>query len=225
MYELLTGPLAWISFSIFFIGLSVRIILYIKGLDWKLDRVTYTKNVSYGAKEAARSLGYWLFPFGARGWRVKPLFTIMVFLFHISLLVTPVFLKAHNLLLQEKWGVGFWTISETTADMLTMFVVIIGILFILRRVGLPEVRLITNTRDIVALIITVAPFITGFIAHHQVSDYQFWLCAHIISGEIMLIAIPFTKLSHFVLFFLSRIQLGMDFGIKRGGMKGKGMAW
>jgi hypothetical protein len=28
-----------------------------------------------------------------------------------------------------------------------------------------------------------------------------------------------------LLFFLSRAQLGMDFGIKRGGMKGKGMAW
>jgi nitrate reductase gamma subunit len=49
--------------------------------------------------------------------------------------------------------------------------------------------------------------------------------AHIICGEIMLIAIPFTKLSHMVMFFLSRGQLGMDYGIKRGGMKGKGLAW
>ena len=44
-------------------------------------------------------------------------------------------------------------------------------------------------------------------------------------GEILLVAIPFTKLSHFLLFFLSRAQLGMDYGIKRGGMKNKGMAW
>jgi len=40
-----------------------------------------------------------------------------------------------------------------------------------------------------------------------------------------LIAIPFTKLSHIVLFFASRAQIGMDYGIKRGGMKGKSMAW
>jgi hypothetical protein len=32
-------------------------------------------------------------------------------------------------------------------------------------------------------------------------------------------------LSHVVLFFMSRGQLGMDYGIKRGGMKGKGLAW
>ncbi len=49
--------------------------------------------------------------------------------------------------------------------------------------------------------------------------------AHIIAGEIWLIAIPFTKLSHFLTFFLSRIQIGMDYGIKRGGMKSKGMPW
>ena len=45
------------------------------------------------------------------------------------------------------------------------------------------------------------------------------------SLSLLLVAIPLTKLSHFVLFFLSRAQLGLDFGIKRGGMKNRGMAW
>ncbi len=40
-----------------------------------------------------------------------------------------------------------------------------------------------------------------------------------------LVAIPFTKLSHVFLFFASRAQLGMDFGIKRGGLKGTKMDW
>jgi hypothetical protein len=71
----------------------------------------------------------------------------------------------------------------------------------------------------------VAPFLTGFLAYHQVGDYDFWIVAHVLSGEVMLVSIPFTKLSHFLLFFLSRAQLGMDYGIKRGGMKNKGMAW
>ena len=60
----------------------------------------------------------------------------------------------------------------------------------------------------------------------EIRDYKTaWVMAHIICGEIMLIAIPFTKLSHVILFFLSRAQIGMDYGIKRGGMKGKGLAW
>ena len=71
----------------------------------------------------------------------------------------------------------------------------------------------------------MAPFLTGFCAYHQLGNYDAWLIAHILSGELMLVAIPLTKLSHFVLFFCSRIQIGMDFGIKRGGMKNKGLAW
>ena len=51
------------------------------------------------------------------------------------------------------------------------------------------------------------------------------MITHILCGELFLIAIPLTKLSHFILFFASRAQLGMDYGIKRGGMKGKGLAW
>ena len=69
------------------------------------------------------------------------------------------------------------------------------------------------------------PFITGLIARYEMGDYNFWLAAHILSGEIWLLALPFTKLSHVVLFFMSRMQLGMDYGIKRGGMKGTDMAW
>jgi len=70
------------------------------------------------------------------------------------------------------------------------------------------------------------PFITGFLAAHNIGNYDFWVIVHVLCGEAMLIAVPFTKLSHFVLFFMSRGQIGMDFGIKRGGMKNpKGFAW
>jgi hypothetical protein len=54
---------------------------------------------------------------------------------------------------------------------------------------------------------------------------SFWLIAHVLSGELLLIAIPLSKLSHVVKFFCSRIQLGIDFGVKRGGMKSGGMKW
>ena len=225
MYEFLTGPLLWLSFLIFSVGLIVRIILYIKGLSWQLDRVTYTVNVSYGIKGAFRSIFFWLFPFGTRSWRTKPGMTILFFTFHIGLVITPVFLLAHNMVLKERWGFSLWTISGTVADALTIAVLISGVFLVLRRIALPEVRILTTTYDYLLLGVAVAPFITGFFASHQVPGYNFWLIAHIISGEIMLIAIPFTKLSHVVLFFLSRAQLGMDYGIKRGGMKGKGLAW
>jgi nitrate reductase gamma subunit len=225
MYQFVTGPLAWLAFIIFFFGLVLRIVLYVRGLDWKLDRVTYSVNVSYGIKGAIRSIIFWIFPFGTRSWRKNPVFTVMVFVFHIGLLITPVFLLAHNVILEEKWGISFWTLPETVSDILTIAVIISALFLILRRIALPEVRIITNAYDYLLMVISTAPFITGFLAYHQVSGYEFWLILHILSAEVMLVAIPFTKLSHMVLFFLSRGQLGMDYGIKRGGMKGYNLSW
>lgn len=225
MYEFVTGPLAWVAFGIFFIGIIYRAVWYIKGLDWKLDRVTYSVNTSYGIKGAIRSIFFWLIPFGTHGWRQKPGMTILFFVFHFGLLFTPLFLQAHNIILKERWGFSLFTISDTTADLLTLLVIITAFFLILRRVGFAEVRILTTWYDYLILAIAIAPFITGFIAFRVASGYQFWLILHILCGEIWLIAIPFTKLSHFILFFMSRAQLGMDYGIKRGGMKGTNMAW
>ena len=105
------------------------------------------------------------------------------------------------------------------------FETLAALFILLRRIALPQVRILTSAYDLLLLAIAVAPFLTGFLAYHQVGDYKFWLILHILCGEIMLIAIPLTKLSHFLMFFLSRAQIGMDFGIKRGGMKSKGMPW
>jgi nitrate reductase gamma subunit len=225
MYDFVTGPLAWLAFGIFFIGLIYRAVWYIRGLDWKADRVAYTEYPAYGIRGALRSIFYWLLPFGTRSWRFYPGMTILFFVFHICLLLTPIFLRAHNMLLAERWGFSLPVISDTTADFLTIVVLMAAVFIILRRIALPEVRNLTTGYDILLIGIAVAPFLTGLLAYHHVGNYQTWLILHILSGEIWLVAIPFTKLSHFLLFFLSRAQLGMDYGIKRGGMKGKGLAW
>ncbi len=225
MYQFVTGPLLWFSFLIFFVGCIVRIVSYIRGLNWQADRVAYTAHFSFGLKGALRSIFFWLFPFGTRSWRKNPFFTVLFFIFHLGLLITPVFLLAHNIILRERWGFSLGTLPEPMADGFTVAVIVAVVFLVLRRIALPEVRIMTKLYDFVVLFIAAAPFITGFIAHHAASDHAFWTVLHVISGEVMLISIPFTKLSHFVLFFMSRGQLGMDYGIKRGGMKGKGFAW
>jgi nitrate reductase gamma subunit len=225
MYEFVTGPLAWIAFATFFFGLIYRVVWYVRGLNWQMDRVAYREYPVHGFKGAARSILYWLFPYGTQSWRNNPFFTLLVFVLHIGLLLTPLFIKGHNILLQERWGFSLPTISETAADMLSIAVIVAGILLLLRRIALPEVRLISTAYDYLLLAVALAPFATGLLARYQVGSYDFWLIAHILAGEILLVAVPLTKLSHFILFFMSRAQLGMDYGIKRGGMKGKGLAW
>jgi len=196
MYQFVTGPLAWLSFAIFFIGLIVRIVLYYNGLDWKIHRVTRTENISRGIKGASRSVFLWPFSFGIGSWRKNPGFTILIFTFYVGLIVTPIFLLAHNIILKERWGLRFWTLQETATDILTIIVIVIGVFLILRSIALPQIRNITTVYDYVLLAVSVAPFITGFLAYHQVPDYKSWLIAHIICGEIMLMVIPFIKLWH-----------------------------
>ena len=225
MYEFVTGPLAMIAFGVFFVGLIWRAIWYVRGLHWQMDRVAYREHLAHGVKGAFRSIGRWLIPFGTHGWRFYPGFTILVFTFHVCLLITPVFLLGHNLLLEERWGFRLPSLPEAMTDFMTIAVMVAAFFILLRRIALPEVRILTKAYDIMLILIAVAPFLTGFIAYHQLGDYKFWLIAHILCGELMLVAIPLTKLSHFILFFLSRAQLGMDFGIKRGGMKSSGMPW
>ena len=147
MYDFVTGPLAWIAFLTFFFGLIARAIWYVKGLNWQMDRVAYRPHMRHGIKGAARSIFFWLFPYGTRSWRQNPVFTFLVFIFHIGLLVTPVFLLGHNILLKTSWGFSLPTISETAADVLTFAVIVSALFLVLRRIALTEVRIITNAYD------------------------------------------------------------------------------
>jgi nitrate reductase gamma subunit len=225
MYDFLTGPVLWLVFLVFIGGVVWRAVNYVRGLNWKLDRVTYHVNTSYGVKGAARSIFFWLLPFGSRNWRVRPFFTLVFFAFHIGLIVTPLFLTAHAVMLKNAWGISWPSLSEGAANVLTITVIVTGGILFLRRLVRPEVRLMSTWQDYLLLVVAMLPFITGLLASAGGPGYRFWLNFHILSGEIWLLAIPFTKLAHFILFFCSRAQLGMDFGIKRGGMKGRGVVW
>ncbi|MBF0482547.1 MAG: hypothetical protein HQK81_10645 [Desulfovibrionaceae bacterium] len=226
MYDFLTGPLLWLSFIVFFAGCVWRVVAYIRGLSWQLDRVAYGPHFGIGLRWALKSIGHWLLPLGSRNWRQRPLFNALFFVFHFGLLVVPIFLLAHTVVLRERFGIGWPSISNPLADALTICVLITGLFLYLRRLAFPEVRLLTGPHEIAILVIAVAPFLTGFVAAHTgPGNYAFWLNLHVICGEVMLLAIPFTKLNHFVLFFMSRGQIGMDFGIKRGGERGRGIVW
>lgn len=225
MYQFITGPLLWLSLGIFSIGCIAHVALYIKNLDARLDRVAYDTCIASGLKGALRSIVLWLTPFGTRCWRQNPVHTLLFYLFHVGAVAVPLFVSAHGILLKYRWGISIPAMPDAVADALTVGVLIGAAGLLIRRMVLPEVRQLTRPRDIGVLFLSVAPFATAFMAYHQIGDVTFWTLAHILSGELFLVAVPFTKLSHIVLFFCSRIQLGMDFSIKRGGLKAPGFPW
>ena len=124
IYPFITGPLLWLSFAIFFGGLIYRVVTYIRGLDWQADRVAYQAWPALGIKGAIRSIVHWLIPYYSVGWRAKPLYTIVFFLFHIGLVGVPLFLVGHAIILKERWGVNWPTMSMGLADLLTIGVMV-----------------------------------------------------------------------------------------------------
>ncbi|MFC1829388.1 TmcC family electron transfer complex membrane anchor subunit [Thermodesulfobacteriota bacterium] len=212
MYEFVTGPLAWISFLIFFVGMTVKAVSIFR-LAKQKDKVVFNH---FDAGWSFKSIVYWLIPFGSRSMREKPVLTAFSFTFHICLLATPIFLLAHNLLWDERWGFNWWSFSESVTDTMTIIFMVAATGLIIRRITQPEVRIITTAYDYLLLLIAVAPFVTGFLAYHQWGPYKTMLIIHILCGEIMLIAIPLTKLSHMFLFFMTRAHIGSEMGQRRG---------
>ena len=226
MYSFLTGPMLWVAMLVFFGGLAIRVVLYIRGLSQQLDRVAYGPHFNRGIQGAVHSALKWLVPFGTYSWRAQPFFTVVFFLFHIGLVLVPLFLAGHNIILEERFGFSLPTLPMGVADVLTVLAIIGGALIALRRVALTEVRILTDAQDWFILGLSLALLVSGFIARLHLGDYETWITAHIIFGEAVLILAPFTKLSHIALYFMSRGQLGMDYAIKRGGAtRGPAFPW
>jgi nitrate reductase gamma subunit len=211
LYNFVRGPLAWVAFGVFIVGSLYRVISMLK-LAKEKDVWVYEYTSMY---YAIRSIVHWIIPFANINSRGRPIFTIMTFAFHICLLAVPILLLAHVILWDESFDISWWTLPDGVADVMTIIVVICCGYFAWRRLALPEVKFVTFGADFVILAVVAAPFITGFLAYHQWLGYKFWLILHILSGEIWLAAIPFTRLSHMLFFPLNRAYIGSEFGAVR----------
>lgn len=208
VYNFVSGPLAWLAFIVFFGGCLYRLISLIKLVNDKEPFIFTYMSWRY----SLRSIFRWLTPFGTVNWRRHPILTIATFAFHICLVVTPVFLLSHIILWEEAFGISWWSLPDGLADIMTLIVIAGCLFFLVRRITQPEVKYVTSASDFVILAVVAAPFITGFLAFHQWINYPLFMILHIVAGEIMLVAIPFTRLSHMIFSPLTRAYMGSEFG-------------
>jgi nitrate reductase gamma subunit len=211
VYNFVSGPLVWVSLIVFIAGSLYRLISMAL-LAKKKDPFVFTYMSPY---YALRSIFHWILPFASVNWRKKPFLTIVTFAFHICLILVPLFLFAHVILWKQSWNISWWFLSDSTADFMTLVVIGGCIFFLVRRLVLPEVKFLTSPSDFVILAIVAAPFITGFWTYHQWIGYKAIGIAHMVSGEIMLAVIPFTRLSHMLFFPFTRGYIGSEFGAIR----------
>ncbi len=208
IYNVVTGPLVWVAFLVFICGSLYRLNGMISLVNKKEKFIWSYMSLKY----SLISIAHWIIPFGTASWRMRPVLTIMTFSFHICLLILPLFLSAHVIMVNDAWGISWPTLSDGAADAMTIIVIIGGLFFLSRRLLQRDVRYLSSFSDYILIIIAVMPFISGFIADQQFGDYRFWLVLHILSGEIMLMAIPFTRLTHMIYAIFTRAYLASEFG-------------
>jgi nitrate reductase gamma subunit len=199
--------MATMAFVIFICGSCFRLFgFYHRGTNPKL---LYPKeNLTNGIK--AVILG--LIPFATRFMRERPVFTLITVLFHICLIILPLFLLAHIVLWFESYGLIWSNIPDGLADAMTLYVLVACLFLFVRRLMVPHVRMVSQVSDYLILIAVFISFLTGFLAFHQTGHYRPILILHILTSEILIAMIPFSSLMHMIVYPFSRYYMGADFG-------------
>ncbi|MGD2127256.1 MAG: hypothetical protein PVG99_14325 [Desulfobacteraceae bacterium] len=212
-FSFVEGPLLWVAFLTCLIGTLVKAIL-LYSVSRKTDPVIY-KHFKW--KWVFATYARWLLPIN-RDVAKNPVFIPLVYVFHICLLVVPIWLSGHITLWEESRFAFSWTpIPDGLADWMTLILLAIAIFFLLRRILSPDIRTISTFSDYFLLVVTALPFATGYFTTHGTLEGVGFLgdnmmLIHMLCGELVLILMPFTRLSHYLLFFFSRAATGIEFG-------------
>ena len=207
LYELVRGPFAWLALIIFVAGSLYRIVAML--ISGKKEPALYPAT---SIKDGLRSILHGLVPFGSTYMRRQPLFAAVTIGFHLCVIILPLFLLAHIVLWYESWQILWWSLPDLLADIMAIWVILACAYFLVRRWTIPEVKKVTRPTDILLPFIIMLTFLTGFLAYHQWGPYRPMLIVHILAGEILLVAIPFSKLGHMLSFMFSRAYMGAEFG-------------
>jgi nitrate reductase gamma subunit len=232
LYDLAMQPffvLAWVTFAA---GMTWRIMLFRRLTRFSLassalqqgnaqhttlrtaseDMAFLSRGMS-GVEKIYLRLRRW-----ARGtvFGTHPLMGVISLVFHLGLFLIPLLLPAHNILFSRRFRVSLPTLPGPLMDKLTLGLLAVGAFFLLRRILIPRVRALSTIRDYAILLLVAAPFVSAYMAYHHWLVYRAVLVTHMLIGEIVIGAIPFTKLGHMPFLVFSRFFLSGEYAWRPG---------
>lgn len=216
-YDFIRGPLVWIAFIVFILGTLLQVFRF-SALIRKQDMIKLKPGpggfISNTPSNDKKDWFMWL-KLSIAG--VNPFMTIVSLIFHSLLIIMPVFVLGHNILLDNAFGISMVSLPEKISDFLTLVIILCTMIFLYRRIFFDRLKVITNYEDYLFLALAAAPFITGYLAYHQVFlNYKLVISFHILSGELMLMAVPFTKFIHMIYFFMVRFFVAGEYSLGKG---------
>lgn len=195
--DFVRGPGFLFAFSFMVLGLLRHVLLMI----WQVAR-TYSragdKNLPYSA--IIISSLEWVFP--VRKLRGQPVFSLTSIVFHLAVIMVPVFLLGHIELWERGIGLTWFGISNTLADALTLVAIVTGLALLLQRITAKATRALSRFQDYALPLLITIPFASGYLMMHPAINpfpYTLTFLTHLVSANILFILVPLTKLSHMAL--------------------------
>jgi len=199
------GPLFVFTFTFMVLGLARHVLLNAVQVFECVRRLSYRQ---FNVRENLKQLVSWLFPFNHIR-RHRPFVSACSFLFHVGLLIVPLFLVEHIALWLGAISFGWPAIPLPLAELLTLTTIVTGVILLLVRVLDRNASALSEPIDYFLLLAILAPFVTGFMALHpwlNPLSYNAMMLIHVLSAELVFVLLPTTKLAHSVLFAFDRFS-------------------
>lgn len=211
--EFAEGPLFRFAGIIMIIGLLRLVIVSIVDIIM-MSRKTPANGPSFGSVIAASAQR--LNPFRWLQNSKRGAYTMTSVVFHVGLIIVPLFYLPHLQMLRSGLGFAWPAISAMVADVLTIVTIVTGIALVILRYSDRGSREMSRFQDWILTPLCVVVFITGFLSAHISGlpfNYEWTRFIHVVAGSAVMIALPFTKLAHVVLLPFTTLvtELGWKF--------------
>lgn len=207
LLEFARGPALTFALTVFVAGVAFRVAVLL--FMWR------TRDSSVGSEREKPMFLAALQEIARRMWplsvyRQRTLFNLINgYVFHIGLAIIVFLLLPHILFFQDLFGVYWGHLPNNVVYAVSIVTLISLIAALVMRLGNPAQRIISTFDDYASWVVTFLPVLTGIIATtHLGARYETLLALHILSVALLLIYLPFGKLMHFFLVFVTRSQTG-----------------
>ncbi|MGK2953491.1 MAG: hypothetical protein ACSLEZ_14060 [Thiobacillus sp.] len=145
----------------------------------------------------------------------SPVSYIGGYVFHIGLAIVVFGFAPHILLIKNLTGLSWPGLPSQFIDLAAVVTMAAMVIVLVDRINKPVKRFLSTFEDWFTWTVTFLPVLTGWMAvQHLLLPYTTMLALHILSVEILLIVLPFTKLFHVFTLFGSRWYNGRVNGHK-----------
>jgi nitrate reductase gamma subunit len=206
LLELARGPLWTASVAVFALGIAWRLFAL-----WRIGRKPdlSAPRAAGTAGAAVRTVFTRMLP--RAGFRPSAtLITVNPYVYHLGLALIAFGYLPHIEFLRRVAGVSWPALPAAVMYVAAGATIVSLCIALLYRLTDPVLKLISNTGDYMAWIVTMLPLVTGMalIAEPAGGGDPARLALHLLSLELLLAWFPFGKLMHAILFVPGRAQLG-----------------